>query len=138
MVALYNTHVNVFPGNEAIVRLLLSRGATVDIAGVHGTPLHTAASYGNPGALKILLDHHADVMYISTIFIDNMDNLMQSGLFICFAFICHVGFIFQISTQDYLIIKYFLPYFVLTSPAVINFLVTSASIIHWKITIMAN
>ncbi|KAM0884687.1 hypothetical protein ACQ4PT_030825 [Festuca glaucescens] len=47
-------------GNEAVVCLLLFRGATVDVAGVHGTPLHTAASYGNPGALKILLDHHAD------------------------------------------------------------------------------
>uniref|UniRef100_A0ACD6A3N9 Uncharacterized protein n=1 Tax=Avena sativa TaxID=4498 RepID=A0ACD6A3N9_AVESA len=47
-------------GNEAIVRLLLSRGARVDIASVYGTPLQTAASYGNTGALKILLDHHAD------------------------------------------------------------------------------
>lgn len=42
--------------------LLLSRGARVDIAVTHGTPLHIAASYGNTGALKILLDHHADVM----------------------------------------------------------------------------
>ncbi|KAK1645255.1 hypothetical protein QYE76_063060 [Lolium multiflorum] len=60
-------HAAAKNGNEAIVRLLLSRGATVDIAGVHGTPLHTAASYGNPGALKILLDHHADPNGVSEV-----------------------------------------------------------------------
>lgn len=60
-------HAAAKNGNEAIVRLLLSRGATVDIAGVHGTPLHTAASYGNPGALKILLDHHADPNRVSEV-----------------------------------------------------------------------
>jgi ankyrin repeat protein len=44
------------------VRLLLSRGARVDIAVAHGTPLHIAASYGKTSVLKTLLDHHADVM----------------------------------------------------------------------------
>jgi ankyrin repeat protein len=44
------------------VRLLLSRGARVDVAVAHGTPLHIAASYGKSSVLKILLDHHADVM----------------------------------------------------------------------------
>ncbi|VAH95748.1 unnamed protein product [Triticum turgidum subsp. durum] len=47
-------------GHECVLRLLLSRGASVDIDGAHGTPLHTASYYGNAGALKILLDHHAD------------------------------------------------------------------------------
>uniref|UniRef100_A0ACD5WC24 Uncharacterized protein n=1 Tax=Avena sativa TaxID=4498 RepID=A0ACD5WC24_AVESA len=60
-------HAAAKNGNEAVVRLLLSRGARVDIAGVHGTPLHTAASYGNIGALKILLDHHADPNRVSEV-----------------------------------------------------------------------
>ena len=56
----------------------------MDIDGAHGTPLHTASYYGNAGALKILLDHHADVMCkFHTFFIDNLDNLMQSRRFIC-------------------------------------------------------
>lgn len=49
-------------GNGEIIRLLVSRGARVDIAAPHGTPLHIAASYGNTSAVKILLDHHADVI----------------------------------------------------------------------------
>ncbi|XP_047085604.1 ankyrin repeat domain-containing protein 27-like [Lolium rigidum] len=56
-VALHNAAKN---GNEGVVRLLLSRGARVDIAVAHGTPLHIAASYGKTSVLKTLLDHHAD------------------------------------------------------------------------------
>ncbi|NP_001132707.1 uncharacterized LOC100194190 [Zea mays] len=56
-VALHNAAKN---GNGEIIRLLVSRGARVDIAAPHGTPLHIAASYGNTGAVKILLEHHAD------------------------------------------------------------------------------
>ncbi len=44
------------------MRLLLSSGARVDIAVAHGTPLHIAVSYGKTGVVKILLDHHADVI----------------------------------------------------------------------------
>uniref|UniRef100_A0A0D9VXF5 Uncharacterized protein n=1 Tax=Leersia perrieri TaxID=77586 RepID=A0A0D9VXF5_9ORYZ len=47
-------------GYEEVVRLLLSSGARVDIAVAYGTPLHIAVSYGKTGAVKILLDHHAD------------------------------------------------------------------------------
>ncbi|XP_044365217.1 ankyrin repeat and protein kinase domain-containing protein 1 isoform X3 [Triticum aestivum] len=54
-------------GHECVLRLLLSRGASVDIDGAHGTPLHTASYYGNAGALKILLDHHADPNRVSEI-----------------------------------------------------------------------
>lgn len=51
-----------FIENEEVVRLLLSRGARVDITAPHGTPLHIAVSYGKTGAVKILLEHHADVI----------------------------------------------------------------------------
>lgn len=54
----------LFPGNEGLARLLISRGACVDLPSFKGTPLHVAASYGEPGVLKILLDHHANVNII--------------------------------------------------------------------------
>ncbi|KAM0884681.1 hypothetical protein ACQ4PT_030823 [Festuca glaucescens] len=63
-VALHNAAKN---GNEGVVRLLLSRGARVDIAVAHGTPLHIAASYGKTSVLKILLDHHADPNRVSEV-----------------------------------------------------------------------
>ncbi|KAM0884682.1 hypothetical protein ACQ4PT_030823 [Festuca glaucescens] len=58
--AIQDGDVDDLKGNEGVVRLLLSRGARVDIAVAHGTPLHIAASYGKTSVLKILLDHHAD------------------------------------------------------------------------------
>ncbi|KAM0874613.1 hypothetical protein ACQ4PT_037309 [Festuca glaucescens] len=63
-VALHNAAKN---GNEGVVHLLLSRGARVDIAVAHGTPLHIAASYGKTSVLKILLDHHADPNRVSEV-----------------------------------------------------------------------
>ncbi|XP_037427657.1 ankyrin-3-like [Triticum dicoccoides] len=63
-VALHNAAKS---GNGEVVDLLLSRGARVDIAVTHGTPLHIAASYGNTGAVKILLDHHADPNRVSEV-----------------------------------------------------------------------
>ncbi|KAM0874614.1 hypothetical protein ACQ4PT_037309 [Festuca glaucescens] len=58
---------DVNAGNEGVVHLLLSRGARVDIAVAHGTPLHIAASYGKTSVLKILLDHHADPNRVSEV-----------------------------------------------------------------------
>ncbi|KAL6893648.1 hypothetical protein ACP4OV_007746 [Aristida adscensionis] len=60
-------HLAAKNGNEELIRLLLSRGARVDVAVSHGTPLHIAASYGNTGAVKILLEHHADPNYASEV-----------------------------------------------------------------------
>jgi ankyrin repeat protein len=52
------------------VELLLSRGAYVDpFSTDHGTPLHVAAQNKQDGAMKILLDHHADVSSIIHCFI---------------------------------------------------------------------
>ncbi|VAI07724.1 unnamed protein product [Triticum turgidum subsp. durum] len=49
-------------GHHEAARLLLSRGASVDIAYFHGTPLHIAAYYGKASVMKVLLEHHADVI----------------------------------------------------------------------------
>ncbi|KAK3149723.1 hypothetical protein QOZ80_3AG0221570 [Eleusine coracana subsp. coracana] len=46
--------------HDEVARFLLSRGASVDIAYFHGTPLHIAAAYGKPNVMKVLLEHHAD------------------------------------------------------------------------------
>lgn len=48
-------------GHDEVERLLLSRGASVDIAYFHGTPLHIAAAYGKASVMKVLLEHDADV-----------------------------------------------------------------------------
>ncbi|KAM0894159.1 hypothetical protein ACQ4PT_024657 [Festuca glaucescens] len=54
-------------GKEEAARLLILRGASVAVADFHGTPLHTAAAYGNPGVMKVLLEHHADPNKVSEV-----------------------------------------------------------------------
>jgi ankyrin repeat protein len=49
------------PFLQGMTRLLISRGACVDIPSYKGTPLHVAASNGEYGILRILLDRHANV-----------------------------------------------------------------------------
>ncbi|WVZ75347.1 hypothetical protein U9M48_023408 [Paspalum notatum var. saurae] len=53
-------HYAAAGGNCEIVKALLSKGANVDSNGDTGTPLHNAAFFKRDGAMKILLDHHAD------------------------------------------------------------------------------
>ena len=48
-------------GNCEIVKVLLSKGADVNIYGHYGTSLFIAAVSGLDDVMKILLDHHADV-----------------------------------------------------------------------------
>ncbi|KAM0842486.1 hypothetical protein ACQ4PT_058338 [Festuca glaucescens] len=50
----------LFFWHDEAASLLLSRGASVDIAYFHGTPLHIAAAYGKTSVIKVLLEHHAD------------------------------------------------------------------------------
>ncbi|BAS85747.1 Os03g0680100, partial [Oryza sativa Japonica Group] len=47
-------------GNVGIARLLLSKGASVDVSSSEGTPLHVAASNGKSSIVLILLEHHAN------------------------------------------------------------------------------
>lgn len=44
-----------------MARLLLSRGANVDMNSSEGTPLHVAAAHGWFHVMQVLLEHHADV-----------------------------------------------------------------------------
>ena len=48
-------------GNCEMLKALLSKGANVDSFCNTGTPLHMAAYLKQDGAMKILLDHNADV-----------------------------------------------------------------------------
>ncbi|KQK22573.1 hypothetical protein BRADI_1g68102v3 [Brachypodium distachyon] len=54
-------------GHDETARLLLSRGASVDIAYFHGTPLHIAAAYGKTAVMKVLLEHQADPNKVSEV-----------------------------------------------------------------------
>jgi ankyrin repeat protein len=51
----------VLPGHCEAVRLLLSKGVEVDAINYRGTPLHMTAAKGQHQAMKILLEHGADV-----------------------------------------------------------------------------
>lgn len=51
-----------FTGYDGLARLLLSKGASVDVISSKGTALHLAASSWKSGIMKILLEHNADVM----------------------------------------------------------------------------
>ncbi|KAM3310389.1 hypothetical protein ACQJBY_031221 [Aegilops geniculata] len=53
-------HLAAKYGREEAARLLLSRGASVDVAYLGLTPLYFAASCGMIGVMKVLLEHHAD------------------------------------------------------------------------------
>ncbi|KAL6893647.1 hypothetical protein ACP4OV_007745 [Aristida adscensionis] len=58
-------HYAAKEGFEGMARLLLSRGACVDLYSSEGTPLHVAASCGKCGVVQILLEHHADPDMVS-------------------------------------------------------------------------
>jgi ankyrin repeat protein len=55
---------HLFSGHVGIARLLLSKGASVDVSSSEGTPLHVAASNGKSSIVQILLEHHANVSTI--------------------------------------------------------------------------
>jgi ankyrin repeat protein len=50
-----------FLGNDGLVRLLLSKGASVNASSSEGTPLHMAASHGKSAIVQVLLQNNADV-----------------------------------------------------------------------------
>ena len=60
---LCNNHLDLFlcSGCCKIVELLLAKGAYTDPVTCCGTPLHIAATEGQDGTMKILLNHNADV-----------------------------------------------------------------------------
>ena len=57
-------HLAAFFGEEEAARILLERGAEVNLvarnASIHATALHSAAAGSHPGIVKLLLDHGAD------------------------------------------------------------------------------
>jgi ankyrin repeat protein len=52
----------LFAGNNELTGYLLSKGAEVDSQSDAGTPLIWAAGHGQQDALKVLLEHHANVI----------------------------------------------------------------------------
>ncbi|KAI4998661.1 hypothetical protein ZWY2020_054003 [Hordeum vulgare] len=58
-------HLAAKYGRDEAARLLLSRGASVDVTYLGLTPLHFAASCGMIGVMKVLLEHHADPNKVS-------------------------------------------------------------------------
>ena len=57
-------HLAAFFGQEDAAKILLERGAEVNLvarhASIHVTPLHSAAAGSHPGIVKLLLEHGAD------------------------------------------------------------------------------
>ena len=57
-------HLAAFFGEEEAAKILLERGAEVNLvahnANIHVTPLHSAAAGSHPGIVKLLLEHGAD------------------------------------------------------------------------------
>lgn len=51
-----------------ILEILISSGARLDAKSVEGTPLQYASVHGNMSAVKILLQHHADVSEILLVY----------------------------------------------------------------------
>ncbi|KAF8689490.1 hypothetical protein HU200_041814 [Digitaria exilis] len=65
-------------GDCEMVQLLLAKGAFVDPLAVEcGTPLHVAAKERQAGAMKILLDHNADAINVSSV--ECVKLLVQAG-----------------------------------------------------------
>uniref|UniRef100_A0ACD5W9N2 Uncharacterized protein n=1 Tax=Avena sativa TaxID=4498 RepID=A0ACD5W9N2_AVESA len=60
-------HCAARKGRDEAAQLLLSSGASVDIAFSDGTPLHFAAACGTIGVMKVLLEHNADPNKLSEI-----------------------------------------------------------------------
>uniref|UniRef100_A0ACD5XAH1 Uncharacterized protein n=1 Tax=Avena sativa TaxID=4498 RepID=A0ACD5XAH1_AVESA len=60
-------HCAARKGRDEAAKLLLSSGASVDIAFSDGTPLHFAAACGTIGVMKVLLQHNADPNKLSEI-----------------------------------------------------------------------
>ena len=53
----------IFAGEIELLRFLLSKSVDVDSQSDAGTPLIWAAGHGQQDAVKVLLEHHADVSY---------------------------------------------------------------------------
>ena len=57
-------HLAAFFGQEEAAKILVERGARVDLVArhpsIHVTPLHSAAAGSHPGIVKLLLEHGAD------------------------------------------------------------------------------
>ncbi|KAI3855409.1 hypothetical protein MKX03_025367, partial [Papaver bracteatum] len=64
--------------NTKIMTLLLSRGARVDVASRTGTALQRAAICGHRGAVKVLLDHNANVMKFYRLSFTMQPNVVTS------------------------------------------------------------
>lgn len=73
-------HYTAKKGYDGLARLLLSRGANVDLDSSEGTPLHVAAAHGNSVVMQILLEHHADPDRVSPDLCTPLANVLCAAL----------------------------------------------------------
>nr|XP_045089787.1 ankyrin repeat domain-containing protein 17 isoform X2 [Aegilops tauschii subsp. strangulata] len=78
-------------GNCEIVKALLSKGANVDALCELGTPLHMAAFWKQDGALKILLDHHADCNMVCNTVYSPLLAALSTGSLNCVKLLIKAG-----------------------------------------------
>lgn len=77
-------HEAAFAGREDFIKLLLSRGASINIQNSDGaTPLFTAVQYGKHSCLKLLLKEGADVNILTVDGASPLFIAAQEGLVDC-------------------------------------------------------
>nr|BAK04164.1 predicted protein [Hordeum vulgare subsp. vulgare] len=84
-------HLAAARGNCEIVKALLSKGANVDSLSNTGTPLHMAAFCKQDGAMKILLDHHADCNKVFNTVYSPLISALNAGSLKCVKLLIKAG-----------------------------------------------
>ena len=90
-------HEAAFAGREDFIKLLLSRGASINIQNSDGaTPLFTAVQYGKHSCLKLLLKEGADVNILTVDGASPLFIAAQEGLVDCMNTLLAAGDCFKL------------------------------------------
>ncbi|BAS85745.1 Os03g0679800, partial [Oryza sativa Japonica Group] len=95
-------------GHVGIARLLLSKGASVDVSSSEGTPLHVAASNGKSSTVQILLEHRANPNVIlpdcytplTAVLSATPEIVNESECLKCMKLLVKAGAIYNLATPD--------------------------------------